>query len=150
MNSVSELETTTSLESSYEAAHDTAVLVDRSDLGLLKFTGQTRLDLLNRMSTQQVIDLKSGEGAATILTTDIGRIIDRLILYVSSEAVYCLTGEHNSENIASYLGRFVFFMDDFQVEDLTSETAIFGVYGRQASSLLSNQRKNLLKVISHY
>lgn len=115
-----------------EAVQSAAVVVDRSDLGMLKFSGETRLDLLNRMSTQKVDDLKSGEGAATVLTTDIGRIIDRLILYVASETVYCLTGENNAANIAAYLKRFVFFMDDFQVEDLSAETAIFAIYGRQA------------------
>ncbi|MCA9875853.1 MAG: hypothetical protein KC441_19410, partial [Anaerolineales bacterium] len=56
----------------YTAAHETAVLVDRSALGMLKFSGATRLDLINRMSTQAVKTLPAGAGAATILTTDIG------------------------------------------------------------------------------
>jgi aminomethyltransferase len=120
----------------YKAAHEAAVLVDRSNLGLLKFTGATRLDLLNRMSTQAVNGLKSGEGAATILTTDIGRIIDRLILYTSSQAVYALTGENNGDNIARYLMRFVFFNDDFHIERLSEQTAIFAIYGPQAKSRL--------------
>lgn len=118
----------------YSAAHEGAVLVDRSNLGMLKFTGATRLDLLNRMSTQAVNDLKSGEGAATILTTDIGRIIDRLILYTSSEAVYALTSENNADNIARYLMRFVFFNDDFHIEDLSEQTAVLAIYGPQAKA----------------
>ncbi|MCB8943936.1 MAG: folate-binding protein YgfZ [Ardenticatenaceae bacterium] len=120
----------------YEAAHETAVFVDRSNLGMLKFTGATRLDLINRMSTQAVSKLQSGEGAATILTTDIGRIIDRLILYASSEAVYCLTSENNADNIARYLLRFVFFTDDFRLENLSGETAVYAVYGPQAQTKL--------------
>lgn len=120
----------------YEAAHETAVLVDRSQLGLLKLKGATRLDLINRMSTQAVNGLQSGQGAATILTTDIGRIIDRLILYTSSDTVYALTGENNSHNIARYLMRFVFFNDDFQLEDVSGETAVFAIYGPQAKDKL--------------
>lgn len=120
----------------YKAAHEAAVLVDRSNLGLLKFTGATRLDLINRMSTQAVSSLKSGEGVATILTTDIGRIVDRLILYASSDAVYALTGEDNGNNIARYLMRFVFFNDDFHIEELSEQTAIFAVYGPQAKARL--------------
>ncbi|MCP5099777.1 MAG: folate-binding protein YgfZ [Chloroflexi bacterium] len=119
-----------------QAAHETAVLVDRSDLGLLKITGETRLDLLHRMSTQKVNGLKSGEGTATVLTTDIGRIIDRLILYASSDTVYALTSENNGDNIARYLMRFVFFNDDFQMQDIGAETAVFGIYGPQAQSKL--------------
>ncbi len=123
----------------YEAAQKTAVLVDRSDLGMLKITGKTRLDLIHRMSTQAVNGLKSGEGAATILTTDIGRIIDRLILYAGSDTVYALTGENNGDNIARYLMRFVFFNDDFQIEDISTETAVFAVYGPQAARILGEE-----------
>ena len=77
----------------YEAAHQSAILVDRSDMGMLKINGDTRLDLIHRMSTQDVKNLQSGEGAATILTTDVGRMIDRLILYVAGDVVYALTGD---------------------------------------------------------
>lgn len=127
---------TVTLDEAYEAAHAGAILVDRSDLGMLKLSGATRLDLINRMSTQKVDQLKSGEGAATVLTSDIGRIIDRLILYAAGESVYALTGEANAANIARYLMRFVFYNDDFQVEDLSATTAVFGVYGRMAAARL--------------
>ncbi len=121
----------------YEAAHNSAVIVDRSQLGMLKITGETRLDLIHRMSTQAVNELTSGEGTATILTTDIGRIIDRLILYVSSDNVYALTSENNADSIARYLMRFVFFQDDFHLEDLSEDTAIFGVYGPKSKEKLA-------------
>lgn len=127
---------TASLEEAYEASQKTAILVDRSNLGLLKFSGQTRLDLLNRMSTQKLDDLRTGEGAATILTSDIGRIIDRLILYADHESVFCLTSEDNGDNIARYLMRFVFFQDDFHIEDLSGETAVIAIYGRNATEHL--------------
>ena len=122
----------------YETAHKTAVLTDRSDLGVLKFTGKSRLDLINRMSTQAVLGLKAGEGSATILTTDVGRIIDRLILYATDDSAYTLTSENNSDAIARYLMRFVFFNDDFQIEDLSGKTAVFGIYGPQASTKLAD------------
>ena len=137
MGTVGQLNQTVSLESAYRAAHHSAIVVDRSQLGMLKLTGETRLDLINRMSTQKVLDLQSGEGIATILTTEIGRIIDRLILYADSSSVYCLTSEGNGQNIADYLRRFVFYMDDFHIEDLSEKTTIFAVYGPQAQALLT-------------
>jgi aminomethyltransferase len=120
------------LESAYQAAHSGAIVVDRSSLGYLRFSGETRLDLLNRMSTQKVDMLEKGQGAATVLTTDIGRINDRLIVYADEDAVYSLTGAGNNDNVARYLMRFVFYMDDFQIQDLSSETAILGLYGSDA------------------
>lgn len=123
---------TVTLEEAVNAAATSAIVVDRSNLGMLQFTGKSRLDLINRMSTQAVNNLTSGQGAATILTTDIARIIDRIILYASSDSVYCLTGENNGDFIARYLMRFVFFNDDFHIQDLSQKTAIFGVYGEKA------------------
>lgn len=124
-------------QAAYRAAHESAVIVDRSELGMLKITGETRLDLLNRMSTQAVAGIASGEGKATVLTTDIARIIDRLILYMSSDAVYALTSEDNADQVARYLMRFVFFQDDFQLQDVSAETAVFAIYGTKASEMLS-------------
>ena len=123
----------------YDAAHHSAVWVDRSNLGMLRFSGETRLDLIHRMSTQAVNGLQSGQGTATILTTDIGRIIDRLILYTSSDTVYALTGENNADNIARYLMRFVFFNDDFHIQDISAETTIYAFYGPQAGRILGEE-----------
>lgn len=120
----------------FAAAQETAVLTDRSALATFKISGATRLDMIDRISTNSVKNLQSGQGAATVLTTDIGRIIDRLILYASSTAVYALAGEGHRDPLARYLLRNVFFNDDFQLQDLTAETAVFAVYGPQAQTLL--------------
>lgn len=120
----------------YEAAQQTAVFADRSQLGVIKITGESRLDLLDRMSTQAVKRLSSGAGTATILTTEIGRIIDRIILYASSDTVYALTSEEHADQLARYLMQFVFFNDDFHMEDVSAETAVFAVYGPRADEML--------------
>lgn len=125
------------LPEAYSAAHAAAVLVEHPDRGMLHLTGASRLDLIHRMSTQAVSDLKSGEGTATVLTTDIGRIIDRIILYAGSDSVYVLTGEGHADALARYFMRNIFFNDDAQVRDLSRETAIFGVYGPRAGELLA-------------
>lgn len=147
---MSTLVSTESIEESYTAAYEAAIVVDQSERGFLRFTGETRLDLINRMSTQKVVGLASGQGAATILTTDIGRIIDRIILYAADDRVYCLTGQNNGDNIARYLMRFVFFMDDFQVEELSQQTAILGVYGRRSQEILADRFEMELDLPLHH
>jgi aminomethyltransferase len=125
------------LPEAYAAAHESAVLVEHAARGMLLLTGATRLELINRMSTQAVNGLKSGEGAATVLTTDIGRIIDRPILYATSENVYLLTGEGHADALARYFRRNIFFNDDVQVRDSSAETIVFGVYGLEAGKKLA-------------
>lgn len=119
----------------YVKAHETAVFFEQRSFGLARLTGQTRLDLLHRMSTQDLRGLQAGEGRATVLTTEIGRIIDRLIVFAGEEDTIILTGQDNVDAIARYLLRFVFFNDDFQITPLTDK-AIMGVYGANATAIL--------------
>jgi aminomethyltransferase len=125
------------LPEAYTAAHESAVVIEHANRGMLILTGATRLELINRMSTQAVDKLRSGEGAATVLTTDIGRIIDRIILYATSDSVYVLAGEGHADGLARYFMRNIFFNDDVQVKDITAETLVFGVYGARAGGQLA-------------
>ena len=68
----------TDFKSEYSAATTAAGIYDSSYIGRLKAIGEDGLDLLNRMSTNKVIDLDRGKGAVTVLTTDRGRIVDVL------------------------------------------------------------------------
>ena len=106
-------------------------------MGLLQISGESRLDLINRMSTNQVSLLKAGQGAATVLTTDIGRIIDRLIIYADESTAMAMTGENNGDNIGRYLMRFVFFNDDFSIQPITNNFSAIFVYGADATANLS-------------
>lgn len=124
-------------EMSYHAAHSGAIMVEHNQLGLLKLTGKTRLDLIDRLSTQLVRTLKAGEGAATVLTTDIGRMIDRVWLYAGTNFTYCLSHE-TPDNLARYFLRNVFFNDDFQLQNASPEKLVLGVYGKETANLLKN------------
>lgn len=130
-------ETRAPMAEAIAAARESAVLAAHENRGMLHLTGATSLELINRMSTQAVIGLKSGEGAATVLTTDIGRIIDRIIVYVTSDGVYTLTGDGHAGPLVRYFMRNIFFNDDAQVKDISAETAVFGVYGPRAAEMLA-------------
>jgi aminomethyltransferase len=123
-------------EHAFERVNTQAIIVDRSDLGVLQFSGSTRLDLLHRMSTQDLSALPTGKGTATVLTTDIGRIIDRLRLYASDDSLLAITGENNADNIARYLMRFVFFNDDFHIQDQSQDTFVWAIYGANTANVL--------------
>ena len=133
----SEAEVIHSPKDAYRAAHESAVIALHNERGVLQLTGGTRLELIHRMSTQALTGLKSGEGAATVLTTEIGRIIDRPILYATSDSVYVLTGEGHADALARYLLRNIFFNDDVRLKNVSADTAICGVYGPRAGAMLA-------------
>ena len=136
-------------EHAFELVNTQAIMVDRSDLGVLQFSGSTRLDLLHRMSTQDLSSLPTGTGTATVLTTDIGRIIDRLLLYSSDDSFLTITGENNADNIARYLMRFVFFNDDFHIQDQSSDTFVWAIYGANAANVLGAAGLDVADMVLH-
>ncbi|MCA9979624.1 MAG: folate-binding protein YgfZ [Anaerolineales bacterium] len=112
----------------------TAVFTPR---GLIRITGESRLDLLDRMSTNRVKQLGAGQGTATILTSDIGRIIDRLLVYAADDHIWLVTGPNNGENIIRYLMRFVFFNDDFHMANQSADRQVLGVYGGASTAVFT-------------
>lgn len=121
------------LAEEYRAAREGAVLIDRRDEGRLELTDRDRLAILNRISTNAVADLPPGVGRATVLTTPIGRIIDRLALHNLDDGhTLVRTSPGRGAQVAAYLRRNVFFRDRMQVRDVTGEWAQLALYGPQA------------------
>lgn len=124
------------LAEEYQAAQTGAVLMEASAWGRLRLTGASRLDFLHRLSTNDVARLQPGQGAATIFTTPIARIIDRTVLYARDHAVLMVTSRGNQGRVQQWLRKYIFFNDDVQIKDITAETAMIAVYGAQANQVL--------------
>lgn len=97
----------------------------------LKFEGNDRLDLINRLSSNKVDTLGKFKGIKTVLTTDKGRFVDLLTLYNFGDFVFTSSSENNSDSVITHLDKYT-IMDDFQVTQLsgTHETILF--YGDDA------------------
>ena len=68
------------VEAELAAARQRAILLDRSHEGRILLRGRDRLDLVNRMSTNNVAQLTIGQGAPTIFTNANARILFRAIM----------------------------------------------------------------------
>jgi folate-binding protein YgfZ len=100
----------------------------------LKFGGTERLDLINRLSTNQVIPLEKFKGVKTILTSDKGRFVDLLTLFNLGDIVFVHCSFNNAEKVLAHLDKYT-IMDDFVPADLsgTHETILF--YGDKVREL---------------
>ena len=121
--------------SEYAAATTAVGVHDSSYMGRLKATGEDSLDLLNRLSTNKVVDLSAGEGAVTVLTTDRGRIIDVLGVVNQGGQVMLLTSPGRQQAVIEWLDKYT-IMEDLTVEDVTSETTMLALVGPDAGKLL--------------
>ena len=126
-----------SFEAEYAAAHAGAVVYDSSPLGRLRLTGRTRVDLLQRMSTNDLMSLQPGQGAATIFTTPLARIVDRTLTYVREADVLVLTSRDAQAPVSNWLRKHIFFNDDVQVRDASGDYELASIYGPAAGEVAS-------------
>ncbi len=116
----------------YEALVNGAGIADLSHTTRVMHTGGDALDLLNRLTTNDLGGLVVGQVATTVLTSEIGRVIDvfrvvrleadRLLLISES-----LVPEPLVENIEKYT-----ILEEAVLDDVSPGTARIGLRGPQA------------------
>src|SRR5512135_2983563 len=132
------LEEVEAVEKEYSAAQAGSVMIDASGWGRLKFTGKDRVDFLHRMSTNDLLKLAIGQGAGTVFTTPIARIIDRTVVYVRADDVFMMTSRGNQSRVMQWLRKYIFFNDDVQIKDVTEETGMISLYGATANQVVTH------------
>ena len=121
----------------YRAITEAAGLHDSSHAGRLAATGDDALDLLNRLSTNGIVNLSPGQGAPTILTTDRGRILDLLGVVNTGDYVLLITSPGCQQAVMDWLDKYT-IMEDLTVEDVSAETAQFSLCGPGAADALAS------------
>lgn len=96
----------------HRQARTGTLAVQRPTPGVLMATGATRLDLIQRMSTNDLTEMAEGEVRPTVLTTAIGRIVDRMHVLSLGDHLALITSPGRAEPVLSWLRRHVFFQDD--------------------------------------
>jgi len=123
------------IEDAFAAAHSGAVVVQRSQEGRLRAVGRDRLDLLHRMSTNELLNLAVGEARPTVLTTPIARMVDQLWVLNRGETVLCLTGPGRATTVRRWLAGYIFYNDQVKFEDASTELGQLGLFGPGASAV---------------
>lgn len=123
-------------QAAWRAALQGAVLLDRSHEARLRLSGGSAVDLLQRISTNDVMALGRHEGCATIFTSWHGRVLERVELWREEASLLLLGGPGRAEPLTQYLQRNVFFNDDLQICDLAPQFALFDLIGPAAPGLL--------------
>ncbi len=114
-------------------------MLDASAWGRLKFTGKDRVDFLHRMSTNDLLPLAIGQGAGTVFTTPLARIIDRTVVYVREADVLMLTSRGNPSRVVQWLRKYIFFNDDVQIADVSDATGMISIYGAAADRVVAQR-----------
>lgn len=112
------------------------VTFDMSRFGRLVASGSDAVDLLNRLSTNDLEQLQPGQGMSSVLTTNKGRIIDLLHVLHRGDDLLVLTSPGTQHKVAKWID-FYTFIEDVEVRDISDETTEQHIIGPQAANLLS-------------
>lgn len=121
----------------YAQLEQGAILLDRSHEGRVILRGDTRLELINRISTNKVIEIAPLAGVPTLFTNANARIIDRIEAYNLPEALWLLTSPGRGAHVHTHLTRNIFFNDKATASDHTAQTHQFDLHGATANTIVA-------------
>jgi aminomethyltransferase len=119
----------------YHAAYAGAVVINRSAEGRVRAVGRDRLDLLHRMSTNDVNGIAVSEARQTVLTTPIARIVDAPWVLNRGESALLVTGAGRATAIRRWLAGYIFFRDEVKLLDVSTELGQLGIFGKRAAAV---------------
>ena len=90
--------------------------------GRLKLCGEDKVDLLDRLTTNDISTLKeTGQGISTVLTTNKGRIIDLLKVYFFTDHLMLVSDIESISKVSEWI-EFYTIMEDVTQFDVSNET----------------------------
>jgi len=132
------------VEEEFDAATNDVALVDRSSVGRVEVTGADRLDLLHRLSTNDLIKGTDNRVIGTVLTTEKGRVVDFVQVLVMPDCLLLLVSPKQEDALMRWVEKFT-ITEDINLKGVTASTAMYSLLGPQAvaaaSKLLMTQAK---------
>jgi folate-binding protein YgfZ len=119
-----------------QAAQNGTIIYDRTHWGRLRVRGDDRLRFLHNQSTNDFQSLKPGQSRETVFVTSTARTIDLASAYATEADVLLLVSPNRRQTLLDWLDRYIFPMDQVEVEDITEATACFSLIGEASQAKL--------------
>ena len=108
--------------------------VDVTGRSIVRLAGREGLDLLQRISTNDILPLKSGEKLQTILTNDKGRIVDVVSVFPHGPDNLLLAGSNPAPAVLKgWIEKFI-IMEDLSITDVTPDYYELVLFGLEQNS----------------
>lgn len=126
-----------SIVEEHRATRTAAGVFDISHMGRLRFEGPDAAKLLDRLVTRRVIGLAPGSVRYSLVTNDIGGILDDVLVYHMQDADgasyhMLVVNASNREKIVAWIESHRNDSEQVTVTDQTRETAMLAVQGPEA------------------
>jgi folate-binding protein YgfZ len=119
----------------YNFARDSVALIDKNYRAYLSFTGPDRVRYLNALLTNNVRDLKMGEGTISLLLNPQGHILAEIETYTLEDRILGVSYEMIRERLKKTLEEFI-IMDDVTLTDETEKYGTLALEGPKAAAIV--------------
>ncbi|HEY0284246.1 MAG TPA: glycine cleavage T C-terminal barrel domain-containing protein [Vicinamibacterales bacterium] len=121
----------------YNAAHNSAVLIDRSSAGTIALTGGDRASFLHALLTNDIAVLAAGRGIYAAYLTPQGRMISDMRVIETGPRMLLSVERDFAAPLAERFDKLI-FSEDVQVNDVTNDPAAIGVHGPSAARMIQS------------
>lgn len=122
----------------YNAANSGAAWRQMSHFGRFVFRGKDAAALLHHLTTADVKKLKPGEVTDAALITSKGRLLDVLTIFRQEDGAFLVvTSPNRREILAPHARKFILYKQEVEIEDVTEDGALLGVFGPDAARVLA-------------
>jgi folate-binding protein YgfZ len=120
----------------YSSAQLSAVWRNLSHFGRFRFSGADAATLLHHLTTNDIKKLKSGESCEAALVNHKARVLDWLTVLRRGDELLVITSPNRRAMLKPHAEKFILFRQDVKIEDITENTALWGVLGPRAEEFL--------------
>ncbi|TFG95589.1 MAG: aminomethyl transferase family protein [Calditrichales bacterium] len=124
------------LRAELNAINQTVALIDRSYLGKITVSGNDTLDLINRISTNDLHYLMVNTASDTVFATPKGRLVDYCRVLNTREHLLLITSFPHVNHLMDWINRFI-ILEDAEVKDASDSYAWFTVIGPRSLTFLN-------------
>jgi folate-binding protein YgfZ len=115
---------------------DAPILIDRSNLGILRLSGNERLRFLHNQTTNDINRLQPGDGCETIFVNSTGRTLDLATIYATENALIILVSPNRREFLFGWIDRYIFPADKVEIKDDSGNFGVFALIGDSSGEYL--------------
>lgn len=125
----------TSVAQEYEACTEAVGILDRSCWTVLKVVGNDSVDLLHRLTTNDLVQLRPGMVTSTVFTNEQARIVDLVSVHRHDDFLLLVASPRTGERLTRWVEKFT-FTEEVKVEDKSETMGIVTLIGPGTDELL--------------
>ena len=121
----------------YRYARETVALIDKNYRAYLSFTGPDRVRYLNAILTNNIKDLRAGQGCVSLLLNPQGHILAEIETYAFADRLFCVSYAMIRERLIEWLDKYI-IMDDVTLTDETARYGTLALEGPKAAAIVQD------------